>query len=207
MSSLCCLSFTQTESLPPSAHCTVKPVTFSLSGTEEVTVVWECCCLPDRPTQSVIKWRFLGCGRGRYLSTYGPRFSFTLSCEVGKLCQGQTSGQSRWDKPSSSRSVSAKSWSYSKYGQPVSDHICTTMSSPPGALNMLSQLIRGSFREYRAHGHTCLPRLVKDSALRADGWLGVSASTQSGWERHFILPTLLIPSVSWIAVSVVWFII
>lgn len=105
-----------------------------------------------------------------------PALFHSLSCEVGKLCQGQ----SQWDKPSSSRSVSTKSCSYSKYSQPVSDHICTTMSSPPGALNMLSQLIHRSVTEYKAllNSHTCLPRLVKDSALRADGWLGVSASTQ-----------------------------
>lgn len=109
-----------------------------------------------------------------------PALFHSLSCEVGKLCQGQTSGQSEWDKPSSSRSVSTKSWSYRKYSQPVSDHICTTMSFPPGALNMLSQLIHWSVTEYKAllNSHTCLPRLAKDSALRADWWLGVSASTQ-----------------------------
>lgn len=39
-----------------------------------------------------------------------PALFHSLSCEVGKLCQGQ----SQWDKPSSSRSVSTKSWSYSK---------------------------------------------------------------------------------------------
>lgn len=66
-----------------------------------------------------------------------PALFHSLSCEVGK-----------WTEPLRQAFLGTKSWSccLNKNTQSLSDRPYTTVSAPPGALNMLSQLIHWSVR-------------------------------------------------------------